>query len=100
MGVCSEENCSPRVASGCKCHYEGYCGRQPGESSCSTQPHEYAGEYYVNDSDSSLVKSLLTTGILVYDPTIPSAEELMEQDRYKALFNSHPKPGEILFPVR
>ena len=102
-GTCPEVDsgaCTGRIASGCQCSFSGYCGERTGRSSCAIEPWRYAGNIFIYESSDPAVAAMLQTGILARDSSIPSADELLKDERYQTLTTSRPRPDQILFPTQ
>lgn len=90
--------CTGQNATDCNCANAGYCGMGGGGGSCGIKPYMYAGDiWFVNEGDPRK-EHILKRRFVIYDPTLPSYEELIKQEKYKSVALGRPNPDIIYFP--
>lgn len=89
--------CRGSSAQACTCPDSGYCGMGGGYGACGIKPWQYGGDIWLVQAGDPRKLHILARRFVIYDPTLPAAEELLKQERYKILVQGEPTPGKVWF---
>ena len=100
--ICSDTSsqmCSQKSATGCECPDNGYCGDAGLGGACGIKPYQYGGDILITQSGDPKLLYILQRHFVIYDATLPSAEELLRLPKYQTLVHGEPVEDVILFDI-
>jgi hypothetical protein len=90
------DKCTGITATGCTCQDSGYCGMGSG-GACGIAPHMYGGHILIVQAGDPRKEHILNRRFVVFDPTLPTADELLKQEAYRIITGGEPQTGRIVF---
>lgn len=89
--------CTGFTATACQCSDNGYCGMGSGGGACGIKSYTYGGDIWLVRELDARKEHILQRRFAIYDPTIPTGDELLKQEMYKTIALGEPNPDVILF---